>query len=268
MKTTDHSLLNEVSLELEEIRRACKIKATQEKIMTSYEDSSSSSSSKRLMHVAKSSTYEFTGKYSGMDLEKDNNAKITHQNQKSEKVYDVSSNLTDHKFPPGCLKLLFSLPGNNCCVDCGKERPDWASVSYGILLCLQCSGRHRGFGVQVSFVRSVSMDSWSHSQILAMLEGGNEQLNNFFCRHSLSPPISSSKNINQTNVDLAILEKRYRTKAALFYRQQLGIHVKKLISDGKYKGREAARKNKSVKNRNDQSSSASRVKEIEQKSDA
>lgn len=37
----------------------------------------------------------------------------------------------------------------------------WASVNNGILLCLNCSGVHRSFGVRVSFVRSITMDSWS-----------------------------------------------------------------------------------------------------------
>jgi hypothetical protein len=32
-------------------------------------------------------------------------------------------------------------------------------------MCLDCSGRHRALGVHISFVRSVSMDSWSEKQV-------------------------------------------------------------------------------------------------------
>merc|ERR1712154_576597 len=57
-----------------------------------------------------------------------------------------------HRFPSSCLKIVANLPGNNRCIDCGGANPGWASVSYGILLCLSCSGKHRSFGVSVSRV--------------------------------------------------------------------------------------------------------------------
>jgi len=57
-------------------------------------------------------------------------------------------------FPLACQVMLYSLKGNCHCVDCGNPQPEWASVTYGVLLCVQCSGRHRSFGVNTSFVRS------------------------------------------------------------------------------------------------------------------
>lgn len=131
-------------------------------------------------------------------------------------------------FPKGAKAVLLSLPGNKRCVDCGNLNPEWASVTYGALLCVRCSGRHRSYGVATSRVRSISMDAWSHSQVLALLEGGNEQLQHFFERHQMgnNSPVSSQ---------------RYHTKAALFYRTHLDKHVHKVGGSGTYQGRQASR---------------------------
>ncbi|GMH84157.1 hypothetical protein TL16_g09833, partial [Triparma laevis f. inornata] len=70
-------------------------------------------------------------------------------------------------------------PSNTHCSDCPSPDTSWASPTYGILLCLTCSGRHRSLGVNHSFVRSLTMDDWSLSQIVSMLEGGNGQWKGF-----------------------------------------------------------------------------------------
>ena len=45
--------------------------------------------------------------------------------------------------------------GNKACVDCGNPNPQWASISFAVLLCLQCAGTHRGFGVHIRCVVDV-----------------------------------------------------------------------------------------------------------------
>ena len=44
---------------------------------------------------------------------------------------------------------------------------------------MKCAGIHRSLGVQLSFVRSVSMDSWTPKQIETMKNGGNSRFRLF-----------------------------------------------------------------------------------------
>jgi Putative GTPase activating protein for Arf len=39
--------------------------------------------------------------------------------------------------------VVKALPGNTACCDCGMKNPQWASVSFGNVFCLECSGVHR-----------------------------------------------------------------------------------------------------------------------------
>ena len=68
-------------------------------------------------------------------------------------------------------KVIREMPGNKNCADCGTLTPQWASVSHGSLVCLNCSGQHRSLGVHLSFVRSVTMDSWSDKQVRRARDG-------------------------------------------------------------------------------------------------
>jgi Arf-GAP/coiled-coil/ANK repeat/PH domain-containing protein len=44
------------------------------------------------------------------------------------------------------------LDANPVCADCGKASPDWACINLGLLVCIECSGVHRGLGVHLSKV--------------------------------------------------------------------------------------------------------------------
>ncbi|KAF9077022.1 hypothetical protein BDP27DRAFT_1379878 [Rhodocollybia butyracea] len=68
---------------------------------------------------------------------------------------------------------------NKVCADCTNPNPQWASLSFATFICLQCAGTHRGFGVHISFVRSISMDTWQDEQVKRMQLGGNAPFRDF-----------------------------------------------------------------------------------------
>ncbi|KAF3103555.1 Zn finger-containing GTPase- Activating Protein for ARF [Orbilia oligospora] len=90
------------------------------------------------------------------------------------------------------LLELQKKPGNGSCVDCDSPSPQWASPKFGIFLCLSCAGVHRGLGVHISFVRSITMDQFKTSEILRMTHGGNKALKEYF---ESCPEYSSSMSV-------------------------------------------------------------------------
>ena len=74
-------------------------------------------------------------------------------------------------------RLLDPELGNNLCVDCGQENPEWASVNLGVVMCIQCSGVHRYLGAHVSQVRSLYLDTLSQEQEDRITDVGNIAFN-------------------------------------------------------------------------------------------
>jgi hypothetical protein len=98
-------------------------------------------------------------------------------------------------------------PLNQACVDCGSSDTFFASITYGCFLCPSCAESHQKLGKDVSFVKSLSAETWSVKQLRLMTCGGNSELLGFmelFSMPTLAPAIY-----------------KYSTQAAKFYRDRL-----------------------------------------------
>lgn len=85
-------------------------------------------------------------------------------------------------------------------------------------MCLSCSGVHRGLGVHISFIRSITMDAFKGSELARMAAGGNKPFQDFFNSHP------SNKKEGRT-FDASSIQERYDSEAGDEWKERLSCKV-------------------------------------------
>ncbi|KAM3718563.1 Arf-GAP with ANK repeat and PH domain-containing protein [Dirofilaria immitis] len=142
---------------------------------------------------------------------------LTAAKQISDGTSDSGSTLQFDSF----LTELRRIPGNEICADCCVESPKWASINLGVLLCIECCGIHRSFGVQISKVRSLIMDTLEPEQKKVLMALGNRAVNSIYLAHIPSvkvipprPISTSARPVREAWIRAKYIERRFVKKCS------------------------------------------------------
>jgi len=111
------------------------------------------------------------------------------------------------------FKRLLSKNENSTCADCKSKGAAWASLDFGVFVCIQCSGVHRSFGMHVTRIRSTKLDSWIVGDYKVLETVGNA-IANLYWEHSFKN--RSFTPLNSDEERTSYIRAKYRGKQYAF----------------------------------------------------
>lgn len=105
--------------------------------------------------------------------------------------------------------FLYNLsPNNDICADCNSQYPTYISINNSIFLCEKCALKHKQFGYNISYIRSIH-EQFDDYLLNFIYRGGNKRYFQY-C-------ISTTLNAMQP-------ELRYKSYGMEYYRVLVCIH--------------------------------------------
>lgn len=113
------------------------------------------------------------------------------------------------------IKNIMMIEGNERCVDCGSDDPQYASMNNAVFVCLNCAGYHRNLGESISLIKSLTKDHFNDMSLKMLYLGGNVRfIQNLEDFHLI-------QNNNHLSLDEEKIISKYMYKASDYYRQIL-----------------------------------------------
>jgi len=162
------------------------------------------------------------------------------------------------RIQPSARQIL-DIPGNMVCCDCGAPEPQWASINFGVTLCIECGGIHRSLGVHISKVRSITLDAWEPEILKVMAELGNSIVNKILEgdigeRAVTKPNANSDRSTRELWINAKYKEKAFVNKTAFKCREtedKSGWQVRRLRRRARSKKRKEEKGKESKKEARD-----------------
>ncbi len=116
------------------------------------------------------------------------------------------------------LKAILKSKGNDKCIDCGTEDPQFISINNGVFICFNCASVHKTIGEEISKLQNISEDL-DEAELNLLYNGGNDR----FIQNLIS--FELAKDNNHLSLNENKIKQKYLYKASDFYRRLLEAEV-------------------------------------------